>query len=94
MEQMAGKRLAITRGSPLAATLSKDFPQVQLVETSDTFRASELLARGQVDGAVNTLVIANYFLSSQVFQDKLQISASIGTTLRPSPWPPRVKPRS
>ncbi|MDY4302133.1 transporter substrate-binding domain-containing protein [Pseudomonas salmasensis] len=80
MEQMAGKRLAITRGSPLAATLSKDFPQVQLVETSDTFRASELLAQGQVHGAVNTLVIANYFLSSQVFQDKLQISASIGTT--------------
>ena len=80
MEQMAGKRLAITQGNPLAATLGKDFPEIHLVETSDTFRASELLAQGQVDGAVNTLVIANYFLSSQVFQDRLQISASIGTT--------------
>jgi two-component system sensor histidine kinase EvgS len=80
MEQMAGKRLAITQGNPLAATLNQDFPQVHLVETSDTFKASELLAQGQVDGAVNTLVIANYYLSSQVFQDRLQISASIGIT--------------
>ncbi len=80
MEQMAGKRLAITEGNPLTSTLRSDFPQVHLVETSDTFRASELLAQGQVDGAVNTLVIANYVLSSQVFQDKLQISSSIGTT--------------
>lgn len=49
------------------------------MEVSDTFKASEMLAQGNVDGAVNSLVIANYFLSSQVFQDKLQISASIGT---------------
>lgn len=74
--------------------MTKDFPEIHLVETSDTFRASELLAQGQVDGAVNTLVIANYFLSSQVFQDRLQISASIGTTPQHSPWPPRAKPRS
>ena len=38
-----------------------------------------MLAEGHVDGAVNTLVIANYFLASQMFQDKLQISSSIGT---------------
>ena len=79
LEQMTGRRLAVTRGTPLADTLRKDFPQIQLVETGDTFRASELLAQGQVDGAVNTLLIANYFLSSKVFQDKLQITTSIGT---------------
>ncbi|MEO8490670.1 transporter substrate-binding domain-containing protein [Pseudomonas sp.] len=79
LEQMAGKRLAITQGNPLEQTLREGFPQIQLVETSDTFKASELLAQGQVDGAVNSLVIANYFLSSQVFQDKLQISSSVGT---------------
>ncbi|AZF52122.1 Hybrid sensory histidine kinase EvgS [Pseudomonas sp. R4-34-07] len=80
LEQMAGKRLAVTLGTPLAEILRKDFPQIQLVETGDTFRASELLAQGQVDGAVNTLLIANYFLSSKVFRDKLQITTSIGTT--------------
>ncbi len=79
LEQIAGKRLAITQGNPLEVYLRKDFPHIQLVETDDTFKASELLAQGQVDGAVNSLVVANYFLSSQVFQDKLQISTSIGT---------------
>ncbi|WP_324745075.1 transporter substrate-binding domain-containing protein [Pseudomonas veronii] len=79
LEQMAGKRLAITQGNPLESLLRKDFPHIHLVETSDTFKASELLAQGHVEGAVNSLVIANYFLSSQVFQDKLQISGSIGT---------------
>ncbi|MGY2961328.1 PAS domain S-box-containing protein [Pseudomonas sp. TE36184] len=79
LEQMAGKRLAITQGNPLESLLRKDFPHIRLVETSDTFKASELLAQGHVEGAVNSLVIANYFLSSQVFQDKLQISGSIGT---------------
>ncbi|NWC61004.1 transporter substrate-binding domain-containing protein, partial [Pseudomonas veronii] len=79
LEQMAGKRLAITQGNPLESLLRKDFPHIRLVETSDTFKASELLAQGHVEGAVNSLVVANYFLSSQVFQDKLQISGSIGT---------------
>ncbi|MFL1420007.1 transporter substrate-binding domain-containing protein [Pseudomonas fildesensis] len=79
LEQMAGKRLAIPLGNPLEKLLRKDFPSIHLVHASDTFKASELLAQGQVDGAVNSLVIANYFLSSQVFQGKLQISTSIGT---------------
>jgi len=79
LEQMAGKRLAITQGNPLESLLRKDFPHIHLVETSDTFKASELLDQGHVEGAVNSLVVANYFLSSQVFQDKLQISGSIGT---------------
>ncbi|QJI28266.1 transporter substrate-binding domain-containing protein [Pseudomonas sp. ADAK18] len=79
LEQMAGKRLAITQGNPLVKGLREEFPQIQLVETSDTFKASELLAQGQVEGAVNSLVIANYFLSSLMFQDKLQITSSIGT---------------
>ncbi|MFT0477357.1 transporter substrate-binding domain-containing protein [Pseudomonas antarctica] len=79
LEQMAGMRLAITEGNPLEKILRQDFPLVRLVEVSDTFKASELLAQGNVEGAVNSLVIANYFLSSLVFQDKLQISSSIGT---------------
>ncbi|NGF30331.1 transporter substrate-binding domain-containing protein, partial [Klebsiella pneumoniae] len=79
LEQMAGKRLAITLGNPLESLLRRDFPEVQLVKASDTFRASELLAQGQVEGAVNSLVVANYLLSSSMFQDKLQISTSIGT---------------
>ncbi|WP_095107511.1 transporter substrate-binding domain-containing protein [Pseudomonas sp. Irchel 3E20] len=79
LEQLAGKRLAITQGNPLMEYLRTEYPEVRLVETDDTFRAAELLAQGQVEGAVNSLVVANYFISSRVFQDQLQISATIGT---------------
>lgn len=79
LEQLQGKRLAITQGNPLVDFLRRDYPLIRLVETSDTFRAAQLLAQGQVEGAVNSLVIANYFISSPVFQDKLQISSTIGT---------------
>ena len=80
LEAMAGKRLALTQGSPITRFLRENFPNIQLVETSDTFRSAELLVQGHVDGAVNTLVVANYFLSSPMFQDKIQTSFSIGTT--------------
>lgn len=78
-EEMAGKRVAVTQGSPQATFLRENFPHIQLLETGDNFKSAELLVQGHVDGAVNTLVIANYFLSSPVFQDKIQISFSIGT---------------
>ena len=79
LEEMDGKRVAVTQGSPQATFLRENFPQIQLLETGDNFKSAELLVQGHVDGAVNTLVIANYFLSSPVFQDKIQISFSIGT---------------
>jgi two-component system sensor histidine kinase EvgS len=80
LDEMKGKRLAITEGSPLATFLRDNFPKIELIETPDTFKSTELLVQGEVDGAVNTLVVANYFMSSQAFQDKVQISFSIGTS--------------
>lgn len=79
LEEMEGRRLAIIQGNPLKKFLQEHFPRIQLVETGDTFAATELLVQGHVDGAVNTLVVANYLLSSHGFQDKAQISFSIGT---------------
>lgn len=79
LDQLAGKRLALTQGNPITSYLRTEYPQITLVETDDIYQATELLAEGKVQGAVNTLVIANYLLSSQLFQDRLQISATIGT---------------
>lgn len=79
LEQLAGKKLALTRGNPLTDYLRSQYPQITLVETEDIYRATELLAEKKVQGAVNTLVIANYLLASRLFQERLQISATIGT---------------
>ncbi|VVN24267.1 transporter substrate-binding domain-containing protein [Pseudomonas fluorescens] len=79
LEQLQGKRLAIARGNPLMDYLRKEFPRIRLIEAADTFSAVELLDEGQAEGAVNSLVIANYFISSQLFEHSLQISTTIGT---------------
>lgn len=79
LAQLQGKRLAIAQGNPLMDYLRSEFPRIHLIETPDTFHAVELLAEGQVEGAVNSLVIANYFISSHIFEHKLQISTTIGT---------------
>ncbi len=79
LAQLQDKRLAIARGNPLMDYLRKEFPRIKLIETPDTFSAVESLAEGQAEGAVNSLVIANYFISSRLFEHTLQISTTIGT---------------
>ena len=79
LTQLKGKRLAIAQGHPLLAYLRSEFPQIKLIETPDTFSAVEMLAEGHAEGAVNSLVIANYFISSRLFEHTLQISTTIGT---------------
>ncbi len=77
--QLRGKHLAIAQGNPIIDYLREEFPRIHLIETADTFSAVSLLAEGQVDGAVNSLVIANYFISSRIFNQPLQITTTIGT---------------
>ena len=79
LEQLRDRRLAIAQGNPLVDYLRREFPLIKLVETADAFSAVELLAEGKADGAVNSLVSANYFISSHLFEQTLQISTTIGT---------------
>ncbi|MHC8332081.1 transporter substrate-binding domain-containing protein [Pseudomonas sp. LB3P25] len=79
LAQLQDKRLAIAQGNPLVDYLRSEFPRIKLIETPDTFSAVELLAEGKAEGAVNSLVIANYFISSRLFEQTLQISTTIGT---------------
>jgi len=79
LAQLQGRRLAIAQGNPLIDYLRGQLPQIKLIETPDTFSAVEMLAEGQAEGAVSSLVIANYFISSQLFEHRLQISTTIGT---------------
>lgn len=79
LTQLHDKRLAIAQGNPLIDFLRTEFPQIKLVKMPDTFSAVEMLAEGQAEGAVSSLVIANYFISSRLFEHSLQISTTIGT---------------
>jgi two-component system sensor histidine kinase EvgS len=79
LQQLEGKRLAIPQGHPLLDYLRREFPRIRLVQTPDSFSAVELLAEDNAEGAVNSLVIANYFISSRYFERTLQIRTTIGT---------------
>jgi len=77
--QLKGRYLAIAQGNPMTDYLRRQFPNIHLTETSDTFGAATLLAEGKVDGAVASLVIANYLIASRIFEHQLQITTTLGT---------------
>ncbi|WP_095189584.1 transporter substrate-binding domain-containing protein [Pseudomonas sp. Irchel 3E19] len=77
--QLKSKQVAIAQGNPMVEYLRREFPRIHLIETQDTFSAVAMLAEGRVDGAVNSLVIANYFISSRIFERPLQITTTLGT---------------
>ncbi|WP_028620683.1 transporter substrate-binding domain-containing protein [Pseudomonas sp. Ant30-3] len=79
LEQLQDKRLTVAQGNPLIDYLRREYPRIQLIETPDTFSAVELLAEGKAEGSVNSLVIANYFISSRLFEQPLQITTTLGT---------------
>ncbi|WP_448649162.1 transporter substrate-binding domain-containing protein [Pseudomonas corrugata] len=79
LDQFGTRSLAIAKGNPVIEWLRKRYPEIRIVETNDPAHAVELLARGQTDGSVNALVMANYFLSSHSFRERLQISSTVGT---------------
>ncbi|WP_339454259.1 transporter substrate-binding domain-containing protein [Pseudomonas sp. EA_5y_Pfl2_R50] len=79
LTQLKDKYLAIAQGSPLTEYLRRQFPYIHIIETPDTFSAATLLAEGKADGAVSSLVIANYMISSKIFERPLQVTTTIGT---------------
>ncbi|WP_431144859.1 transporter substrate-binding domain-containing protein [Pseudomonas alvandae] len=79
LDQFAGKRLAIAKGNPVIDWLRSQYPGLQIIETIDSLHAVQLVAQGQADGSVNSLVMANYFMSSHTLRDTLQISSTVGT---------------
>ncbi|RMQ43204.1 PAS-like protein [Pseudomonas cichorii] len=78
LEQMNNMRIAITQGSPILPWLRREHPGVVAVEVDNPFQALDMLALGKVEGAVTSLLSANYFLSSGVFEEQLQITATVG----------------
>lgn len=76
--QLNGKRVAVTLGSPILPFLRREFPGVVPIEVDNPFQTYEMLAQGRVEGAITSLVSANYFLTSGVFEDRLQITTTVG----------------
>ena len=79
LDQFEGRSLAIAKGNPVIEWLRQQYPGVKITETDGPLHAVELLAQGRVDGSVNSLLMANYFIASHSWRDTLHISSTVGT---------------
>lgn len=83
LDELDGTRLAVLSGDTILTWLSKSHPQITQVPVSTTVRGLEMLAEGQVDGALHTQFGADYFIK-HYHQGSLKIAAVIG------PQPSRI----
>ncbi|HEF4761169.1 TPA: transporter substrate-binding domain-containing protein [Pseudomonas putida] len=69
--------VAVVAGSPLIAWLSQQYPRIALVPVESTVRGTEMLIDGEVDGAINTQMGADYFIQN-FYPTDLAICCSVG----------------
>ena len=79
LDEMSGRRLVLTRGSPIQDLLAERYPEVQVLTADNAQQALERLARGEADAAVSSLIVARYMVSRH-FAGQLQITSTVGTS--------------
>ncbi|MDT3312001.1 transporter substrate-binding domain-containing protein [Pseudomonas sp. rhizo66] len=77
LDDLAGKRLAIYRGHPLRAYLLSRVPRIRLVEVKSPAEGMALIAKGQVDVTVSSLLVAR-FLIARHYRERLRVTGTIG----------------
>jgi two-component system sensor histidine kinase EvgS len=77
LDDLAGKRLAIYRGHPLRSYLLGRVPQIHLVDVKSPAEGMALIAKGQVDATVSSLLVAR-FLIARHYRERLRITGTIG----------------
>ena len=77
LDDLADKRLAIYRGHPLRAYLLSRVPRIRLVEVKSPAEGMALIAKGQVDATVSSLLVAR-FLIARHYRERLRITGTIG----------------
>jgi two-component system sensor histidine kinase EvgS len=78
LDQLSGKRIALTLGSPVLPYLRQTYPTIYPVEVDNPAQALDMLAHGRVEGAITSLFSASYFLSSRAQHDALQMRVTVG----------------
>ncbi|MCP1489187.1 two-component system sensor histidine kinase EvgS [Pseudomonas fluorescens] len=77
LDDLAGKRLAIYRGHPLRSYLLGRVPRLRLVEVKSPAEGMALIAKGQVDATVSSLLVAR-FLIARHYRERLRITGTVG----------------
>ncbi|KAE9648652.1 transporter substrate-binding domain-containing protein [Pseudomonas sp. PB106] len=77
LDDLQDKRLAIYRGHPLRAYLAAHAPRIRLVEVSSPAAGMALIAKGQAEVTVSSLLVARYLIARQ-YRERLRIYGTVG----------------
>lgn len=77
LEDMPGKRLALVSGNSLAAQIAEDYSGIEFVAAENTEQALALVAKGDVDGTVVSLMSARYMIM-RYYRERLRITSTVG----------------
>ena len=75
INDLAGKTLAVLRGSLLQEQLVRDYPQISLALFDSDEEALQAVATGQSDAYIGNLIVASHIIQSKGFSD-LQVAAA------------------
>lgn len=78
LEDMPGKRLAMIGGNVLRERITQDYPGIKFVEVQSPVQAMELVASGEADAALNSLISARYVIARQ-YRDRLRVTSTVGS---------------
>ncbi len=79
LDDMNGKTLAVIRGNSTRDMLIEQYPGIRLVDAESALDAMAMVANGQADAAVNSLITARYMISRQ-YRDRLRVTSTVGVT--------------
>ncbi|TVT89697.1 transporter substrate-binding domain-containing protein [Pseudomonas sp. RGB] len=77
LEDMVGKRLAISSGNAVRDVIHRDYPGINFVAARNPTEAMALVANGAAEGAVNSLINARYLIAQQ-YRDRLRVTSTVG----------------
>lgn len=78
LEDMAGKRLALLGGSSLQESIAQDYPTIRFVSAENPEQSMALVASGNADAAVITLIGARYIIARE-YRDRLRVTSTVGS---------------
>jgi len=78
LDEMAGKKLALTQGNIAGEFIRQHFPLIRQVDAPLSADAMEMVAQGNVQGSINSLISARYLITRQ-YRDRLHVVATVGT---------------
>lgn len=78
LDDLAGRRVAVRSESLIRGYISRNHPNIVLIDAAEAGEALSMVAQGKADAAVTTLVNARYLIATQ-HQHRLHISSAVSS---------------